>query len=177
MENGKALSRNISQSLEIKKPLSRLTLEKGLRIIEEHFPHLPMTKQKVEIWSEMLGNLTNDEFIRGVKTFCLAHREIFPNTNVIANIRHYALTDPNRKTAQEAWGEVVREISRVGSYGQPIFSTPDIKRAVDCIGWKDICLSETIGVERAHFMRAYDGIVNRDTFNVVAGMERHDDQI
>lgn len=148
--------------------ISTEVLAKGLRIIEGHFPKLNMTKDQIDVWRVMLSDLNNEQFIRGVKTFCLAHREIYPTTNVIAHIRQYALTDPNRKTSAEAWGEVLREVSRVGFYGEPRFSTDEVKRAVDCVGWKAICLSEQIGVERAHFMKAYDGIVQRDTFNAVA---------
>jgi len=118
----------------------------------------------------MLADLTSEQFIQGIKSFCFAHKEIYPNTNVIAHIRHYALADPNRKTAAEAWGEVLSEVSRVGSYGAPQFTTSEIHRAIECVGWRDICLSEQIGVERAHFMRAYDGINERDIFNAVAGL-------
>jgi len=125
----------------------------------------------------MLSDLTDAEFISGIKSFCFAHKDIYPGTNIIAHIRHYAFTDPNRKTAQEAWGKVLREVSRIGSYGQPVFSTPEIKQSVDCVGWRDICLSQNIGVERAHFMRAYDGIIDRDTFNAVARIDERDESV
>ncbi len=172
MENERALSKSGPQSVE---SLSPVTLAQGLRILEEHFPALKPTKDRVSIWAEMLADLAAAQFIRGVKAFCYAHKEIYPNTNVIAHIRHYALTDPNRKTAAEAWGEVLREIACVSSYGVPVFSTNEINRAVECVGWRDVCLSEQIGIERAHFMRAYEGIIQRDTFNAVARIDEGDD--
>ncbi len=122
----------------------------------------------MSIWAEMLNDLTDEQFVNGMKAFCFAHKEIYPTTNIIAHIRHYALTDPDRKTSAEAWGKILRQVSSVGSYGTPEFSSPKIKQAVECVGWRDICMSENIGVERAHFMRAYDGIIGRDTFNAVA---------
>lgn len=54
-----------------------------------------------------------------------------------------------------AWAEVMAEVRRIGTYGVPEFSCPEIKAAVSVIGWRDICLSENIGIERAHFMNAY----------------------
>ena len=147
--------------------VSREMFAKGVKIIEAHFPSLPLTEEKLTIWGEMLADLTDEQFIQGIKSFCLAHKEIYPNTNVIAHIRDYALRDLSEKTAGEAWLEVLREIYRAGSYGTPSFSNPEIKRAVECVSWKDICQSETIGVERAHFMRTYDELIDRDKFNAV----------
>lgn len=165
LENVRALSKSGPQSVGF---LSNQTLAKGLRIIEEHFPALKVTKERLSIWADMLNDLSDEQFVTGIKAFCLAHREIYPNTNIIAHVRHYALTDPNRKTSSEAWGEVLREVSRVGYCGSPIFSNSEIKRSVECVGWRDICSSENIGVERAHFQRAYDGIVERDRFVAVS---------
>ena len=41
----------------------------------------------------------------------------------------------------EAWGEVLRELRRVGSYGQPDFSNPAILPAIRAIAgsWPDFC--------------------------------------
>lgn len=127
-----------------------------------------MTPQKVEIWSEMLGDLTDEQFRRGIKSFCLAHRELFPGTNVIANIRHYAVKKHD-KTAGEAWGDVLSEIRRTGSYGKPVFDELT-QRAVDAVGWREMCLSENIAIERAHFLKAYDALVEREHFNAVVGV-------
>ena len=110
----------------------------------------------------MLSGLSCEQFINGIKTFCLAHKEIYPNTNIIAYIREYALTDINQKTAEEAWGEIIAEIKRVGYYGQPNFSTHIIKKSVECIGWYDICFSEEIGIERAHFLKAYKNLIEKE---------------
>lgn len=157
-------------------PIARASLSeefftKGLMILTTHFPSLLLTDARVAIWREMLGDLTEAQFIRGVRAFCLSHREIYPGTNVIANIRHYALTDPKRPTASEAWELVLREIHHAGSYEKPKFDDPLIAKAVACIGWSEICRSEQIGVERAHFLRAYDELVERERFNAVAGMK------
>ncbi len=142
---------------------------KGMLILTTHFPSLQLNEQRISIWREMLGDLNDAQFTRGVRTFCLAHREIYPMTNIIANIRHYALIDPKRPTAAEAWELVLREIHHSGSYEKPKFEDPLIAKAVACIGWKDICSSEQIGVERGHFLKTYNELVEQERFNAVAG--------
>lgn len=142
-----------------------------MAIFEACFPRYQLGKSELDVWRFMLSDLTEEQFVQGMKAFCLAHKEIYPNTNIVAHLRHYAVTNPKQKTAAEAWGDVLKAVGHVGSYGTPMFDDVPTKRAVECVGWKDICLSENIGVERAHFMRAYDGIINRDTFNAVARID------
>lgn len=142
---------------------------KGMKIIETHYRNQSWSKDQAMMMYEMLSDMTGEQFQKGVKTFCLKHKEIYPNTNIIAYIREYGFVDQNRMSATEAWGEVLKWVSKVGSYGKPEFSDETVAKAVECIGWRDICSSENVGVERAHFMRAYESLVNRDTFNAIAG--------
>jgi len=162
----KALSRSGQRSKEL---ISTKTMGRGLEILNVSFPNLNLTEKKIEIWSELLCDLTDKEFICGIKRFCLSHKEIYPNTNIIAHIRTYALEDANQKTSGEAWSEVLQAVAHVGSYGSPEFEDEDTTKAVECVGWKNICMSERIGVERAHFMKSFDEIVNRRTRNKITG--------
>lgn len=59
-------------------------------------------------------------------------------------------------SAEEAWAQVLAEVRRIGSYGSPQFTCEPIRQAVRAIGWREICQSETLGVERAHFFRTYE---------------------
>ncbi len=74
-----------------------------------------------------------------------------------------SLVNHGESSAEEAWLEVKKTISRVGYYGVPQFSDAKILRAVEAIGWRELCLTpiETEGVTRAHFMRIYDSLKNR----------------
>lgn len=69
--------------------------------------------------------------------------------------------NPDALTAGEAWTLVLREISRVGTLGTPEWGDPTVKAAVDAVGWRSICQSDTPGVERAHFTKAYDALLER----------------
>ena len=82
----------------------------------------------------------------------------------VADLRRsvYRVMHPDAITPGEAWQQVMREISRVGSYGTPRFDDQRVAAAVNAVGWRAICMSEVVGVERAHFMRAYEAFVNRD---------------
>jgi len=50
----------------------------------------------------MLADLTEEQFVRGVKKFCLEHPEIYPGTNIIAHIRNYGLGIKKRDLKAEA---------------------------------------------------------------------------
>ncbi len=90
-----------------------------------------------------------------------------------------------------AWEEVLREIRRVGANPSPswaggeripapvlTFSHPCIYRAVQAVGWKDICMSTKLGVERAHFSRALEAAIEKYRTDVqVLGRARADENL
>jgi hypothetical protein len=85
----------------------------------------------------------------------------------IADIREQVagLTKGESKTWGEAWDEVIRLVRRYGSYdeGQALASMDEVtRRAVKGVGWKNICFSENISVERANFRMAYEQIAERE---------------
>lgn len=97
--------------------------------------------------------------MRGIKTFCLKHKEIYPNTNIIAYIREYALDDPKELIAEEAWGELRNEQSRVGGiYGSPNFDDETLRKTVKIMGWRNLCLSTNEEADRAHFMKIFSAL-------------------
>lgn len=90
------------------------------------------------------------------------------------------LVDP-----ESAWGEVLREVKRVGADGRLTawrdgksvviaereFSSPLIERAAEAVGWKDICLTDTgdLPTLRAQFRDALRAIQRREVDRVVSG--------
>ncbi len=62
----------------------------------------------------------------------------------------------NTRPGGDAWGEVLRAVSKFGFYRTPEFSDPVTARAVHAIGWRDICSSTNIAAERARFIQLYD---------------------
>ena len=136
------------------------TFLKGLTILKAHFPKLDVPKETVNVWRQSLGDLSEKEFIKGITDFCKVQAEIYPGTNIVAKIRAFARKDPDQQTAMEAWGDV---LIAVKSYGmnKPAFQNSITERVVRGIGWRELNLSENIGIERAHFIKAYDVIQSK----------------
>ena len=65
----------------------------------------------------------------------------------------------------EAWGAVLDAIRRHGLYGQrqALESLDELtRRAAQAVGWRELCLSENISVERANFRSIYQDMVARE---------------
>lgn len=60
--------------------------------------------------------------------------------------------------AEQAWGEVKRQIAAVGHRGHPRWSSEPLERAIAAIGWRDLCVCQEgdVGTLRAHFYRTYE---------------------
>lgn len=125
------------------------------------YPAYQLQPGTSEIYYRLLHDLP-EEIISSAAQQIMAESKFFPS---IAEWRTRALEIMNAKlnqpTAFEAWGIVQNEIQRVGSYGLPSFSNPEIERTVKAIGWRELCLSVDVMVLRAHFTKCYEQIVAR----------------
>ena len=133
-------------------------LKKGLAILALTFPE---KKFDGKVWWELLNDIDDKKFLIAVKDVCSTTKELYPGTNLIAIIREIALSGMYLLSG-EAWEEVLKEVSRVGYVGIPKFKDAITEKAVNCIGWKTICASEMIGVERSHFTKIYEQLLDRD---------------
>ena len=84
----------------------------------------------------------------------------------IAEIRATAAEIVNGRQADwgEGWEQVLSAIRRFGSYrvGEALDSLDDITRqCVERIGFREICASENISIERASFRMLYEQIAER----------------
>lgn len=130
------------------------------------FKSFPNKKIELDICWEMLKDIPEDQFRTSIKKIIAAKDEIYQSTNIVALIRKNAIIK-NVLLAGEAWAEVLRTVSSIGSYGNPIFKEEIIFKAVECVGWRNICLSENIGVERAHFMKVYESLASKAKEDIV----------
>lgn len=79
----------------------------------------------------------------------------------IAEIREMTagIVNGEELTWGEAWEKVLKAIRMHGSYGkrEALESLdPLTRRCVECIGYMDLCMSENIMVERAHFQKIFE---------------------
>jgi hypothetical protein len=112
----------------------------------------PLTVELVDAWASMLVDVTAEEGAAALR----AHIATSPHWPKVADIRNRVaeVRCPSANPA-EAWGEVYRAIGRCGRDREPQWSTPAVKAAVDAIGWRAICDSNTDDVNtlRAQFER------------------------
>lgn len=138
--------------------MERETLKQGLAVLSLTFPNREFN---AKVYWELMKDLDCEDFLRGVKDVCLTTKELFPDTNIVAMIRE-KIAENDLLGWEEAWNIVLRKVSEHGAYKEPYFGDTCIASAVECVGWRNICLSENIGMERAHFIKAFTNFKNRE---------------
>ncbi len=92
---------------------------------------------------------------------CVAECEFFPT---VAKVREKVtqIETPQWDTAADAWSDVMSAMKAVGYYGQPKFENPLTARLVFSMDWQTLCSSENVVADRAHFMKMYEQLVERE---------------
>jgi hypothetical protein len=141
-----------------------LTPEQIKQIIEFIIGALPGKQEekqnlavKAELWMTLTADLPFEAVRAAVITWAAENKDPwFPMPGTIREIALRLLNKGNEiPTPEDAWAEVMKQLTRAGRSMKPEFSHPLIKQAVNAIGWLRLCDSEMIGVECGHFMRIY----------------------
>ena len=106
----------------------------------------------VEIDAAMLKLMQTNKFFPAVA-------EIFQAAKSIKT----TATNAEVPGVDEAWREVIQQVHDAFVYREPVFSTPEIKRAALNMGWTSLCYLETdqMNTARAQFRDIYNGILGR----------------
>ena len=136
---------------------------KILAVLAAAYPKFEVDDLKVQVWHEMLGDL--DYAVANMAVKKLIMQNTFPPA--IAEVRKAAaeLTNPENLTSSEAWGEVTSAIRNYGYYREEealASMSPTTAQLVRYMGWREICMSEDIGVIRGQFLRMYEQIATRE---------------
>ena len=126
------------------------------------WPDEGMPAERLAAYTLVLGDL-DGQVLQAAVAQCLATCRFFPKP---AEIRQTAFDLRARgealPDAMAAWGQVVEEIRRSGSYGPPHFEHEMITDAVRHVGgWRYLCLSENVSADRARFVEAYTDLRQR----------------
>lgn len=79
---------NIRECAISSSPIAKEIIAKGMMILIATFPRMEKwPKEMCEVMMNLLGDLTQKQFEKGVREFCLNQKEIYPGTNLIAAIR------------------------------------------------------------------------------------------
>lgn len=141
-----------------------------MAILSMHFENQDLDEFRLAAWHHALRDLTDEQFRIGLRKFLTMHTDIYPNTNIPACIRQYGLWDEFKNPSKaEAWGLVMKEICNVGgNYGIPKIKQRAVQKAVEILGWANICQTENQEATRAHFFQIYESLVNREKQEILA---------
>ena len=115
----------------------------------------------VAAWSLMLADLDPVVAKAAVIKVC-RESDFFPSVaRIVAAARELDPGAEKLPTAAEAWEEAMRLVRDFGPYRCPVYSCEAVRRAVRAIGWRQLCMSENIEADRAHFLKLYESMSSR----------------
>jgi hypothetical protein len=125
------------------------------------WPRYELKPETIKVYSRVLADI-QVEALEAASLHIMSTSTFFPS---IAEWRQAAfeimVNKPAIPSQYEAWEMVLREIRRIGSYGQPQFQHQLVARAVEIMGWTELCMSEQIEYDRAHFFKVYASLLDR----------------
>lgn len=138
-------------------------IQQIINVLMTAFPNFKPSVQTPEIYYRLLQDISSDE-LKAAVLHCVSEpgRAFAPSIGeirgAVGDLRKHVANVP---TSYEAWQEVLRQISDVGSYGSPQFSNPLIDSTVRALGWRNLCLSENQTADRARFVQCYEQLLSR----------------
>lgn len=142
---------------------------KLLGMLSAAYPNMKeITELTVSIWHECLKDIDVNIALVAIKKNIL--ESTYPPS--IADIRKQIaeITTPEEMKIDSAtaWGEVMNAIQNYGFYreAEALQSmSPITKKVVKYMSFREICLSENIGVTRGQFLKMYDVMAQREKQN------------
>ena len=137
-------------------------LAKGLKAVYTQPNFLP-DAEAIQIWYELLKDLDYATANVAIQKHMVSSK--YPPT--IADIREQA-TEVSYGQAplwSDGWEQVLRAMRLYGSYRlqEALDSMDDLTRkAVKRLGFKELCISENIAVDRANFRMVFEQLANRE---------------
>lgn len=140
------------------------TREEVLRILAvtaAAYPNFNLQEETIRVYTRLLADIPVEALEAGALQHVSASK-FFPTVAELRDCAFAIVAGEDRvPSAYEAWGMVQAEIRRIGSYSRPDFGQTAIQRAVEIMGWRELCLSDQPEYDRAHFFRVYDSLVSR----------------
>jgi hypothetical protein len=130
-----------------------------ISVLRTVFADQAVSSELATAWAMVFDDVPYEPVMLAVQEYMKSDKPFFPKPGEIRTIliEHFM----SLPSAEEAWSQVMWAIKEHGSYRSPVFSCQAIADAVDAIGWRFICMSENISVERAHFFRTYEAYRDR----------------
>ena len=141
----------------------KMTIAKVVGVISAAYPNFNPTPQTVDVYYQTLRDIPPEE-LQAATLHCITEpgRKFAPSVGelrgAVVELRSMSTNVPS---SFEAWQEVLQQFNLTGSYGDPKFSHPLIDRAVQSLGWRELCLSENQTADRARFIQCYEQLASR----------------
>lgn len=138
---------------------SEITLLVG--VLAASYPNTEVSDETYKVYGRMLDDIPIQVLRQSVEQ-CIAESKFFPTVAELREKAFVLMSDVSlMPTASEAWEMVRKEMGRRGFYRLPEFDNPLVAKAVDCLGWRELCTSENGVADRAHFMKTYEVLLER----------------
>lgn len=136
-----------------------IELTKLLGFLAAAYPNSQMTDESLKVYRAMLTDIPIGVIEVAVQQ-SIVNSEFLPTVATLRATCH-RLTVPDELTGFEAWEVVRAAIGAIGAYQRPQFENRLIERAVNCIGWVQLCRSENEVADRAHFVKVFEQLKER----------------
>ena len=137
-------------------------LVKGMKAVYAQPTFIP-DQDAFNMWFALVGDLSYEVCSVAIKKYMLTNK--FPPT--VAEIRELSsgIVNGDPLTWGESWERAMTAVRRYGSYNQVEAMNsldPLTRKCVDSIGFMQLCMSENIMVERAHFQKIFEIYAKRE---------------
>lgn len=137
-------------------------LVKGMKAVYAQPTFIP-DQDAFNMWFALIGDLPYEVCSVAIKKYMLINK--FPPT--VAEIRELAagIVNGDPLTWGESWERALNAVRRFGSYNKAAALEsldPLTRKCVDSIGYMQLCMSENIMVERAHFQKIFEIYAKRE---------------
>lgn len=135
---------------------------KGMKAVYSQPTFLP-DQDAFNMWYALMGDLPYEVCGMAIKKYMLTNK--FPPT--VAELRELAtnIVSGDPLTWGESWERALNAVRKYGSYNKMAALEsldPLTRKCVDSIGYMELCQSENIMVERAHFQRVFEVFQKRE---------------
>lgn len=135
-------------------------IEATLSMLFSCYPNTAITEATVAMYVRLLADIPPSE-LQTVVDQCIASGKFLPTIAELRDKWHSLTRTLCQPSATEGWDEVQRQIRAVGYIGTPTFANPITARLVKTMGWRELCASENVIADRAHFLRMYEQLAER----------------
>lgn len=116
------------------------------------FPQVTIRKENAEAYHRFLQQMDFAEVMAAADVLILESKWFPTVAQIVETVGQQ--TGRIGPSSEDAWTEVALKASRFGLANKPSFSHPAIDKAVESIGWRNICLGNVDNV-RFQFSRVY----------------------